>query len=480
MIKTPRKSYLGSESDSDMESISDDSEFKNQRDNNKFDFDINNYTIQELQRFLGLYDNFTFNDIMEKHKNMIIIIENSDKYNTTYKKNISEFLENAKSVLIETIVKTSQQEEDLIDDSYELLNTPDKNKIVNQTSNTYSGGRYTMNKETISINEIINKDKYLNPVETYNTNIMRSELNNLKRKTIFTTIMLNSLYRQDYDKTISTDFTIFLPYYFKNVFSIRLSSIQLPNVIYCISKFNKNNSFYIEEDNTALGGWVVLPDGNYTPDRFACVLEELINHTLDTDKRFKVFIDPITFKLTIKNVKNTFFMDFLRGFDTRYNIETVFDVNTEYKTIHCMDVDVTELYKRLGWIMGFRESVYVNQKSYTTEGIYNGNFTNYLYFTMNDYNKSQSQNIVGMFSKSIIIDNILAMIPLNQNTTYPTTNFSYCFNNGSDYIEKKREYFGPVNIQKLKFQLLNQFGELLFLNNMDFSFSLELELAYDW
>jgi len=73
MIKTPRKSYLGSESDSDMESISDDSEFKNQRDNNKFDFDINNYTIQELQRFLGLYDNFTFNDIMEKHKNMIII-----------------------------------------------------------------------------------------------------------------------------------------------------------------------------------------------------------------------------------------------------------------------------------------------------------------------------------------------------------------------------------------------------------------------
>jgi hypothetical protein len=479
MIKTPRKSYLvsQSENESDYESNSDLNE---QNNNSSFDFDINNYTIQELQKFLGLYDNFTYNDIMEKHKNMIIIIENSDKYNTTYKKNISEFLENAKSVLIETIVKTSQQEEDLIDDSYELLNTPDKNKIVNQTSNTYSGGRYTMNKETISINEIINKDKYLNPVETYNTNIMRSELNNLKRKTIFTTIMLNSLYRQDYDKTISTDFTIFLPYYFKNVFSIRLSSIQLPNVIYCISKFNKNNSFYIEEDNTALGGWVVLPDGNYTPDRFACVLEELINHTLHTDKRFKVFIDPITFKLTIRNVKNTFFMDFLRGFDTRYNIETIFDVNTEYKTIRCMDVDVTELYKRLGWIMGFRESVYVNQKSYTTEGIYNGNFTNYLYFTMNDYNKSQSQNIVGMFSKSIIIDNILAMIPLNQNTTYPTTNFSYCFNNGSDYIEKKREYFGPVNIQKLKFQLLNQFGELLFLNNMDFSFSLELELAYDW
>ena len=67
---------------------------------------------------------------------MNIIIANSDKYNPTYKKNISEFIENAKTILIETIVKTSQQEDDFIDDSYELLNTPDKNKIVNQTSNT--------------------------------------------------------------------------------------------------------------------------------------------------------------------------------------------------------------------------------------------------------------------------------------------------------------------------------------------------------
>lgn len=468
-------SYLASESESETDTDTD-----NNNNNNNFDFDINNYTIKELQNFLGLYDKFTYNDIMEKHKNMNLIIEKSQRYNLNYKKNISEFLEKAKTILIETIVKTSQQEEDFIDDSFELLNTNNKDKIVNQTSTTYSGGRYTMDKETISINEIIKKDKYLNPMETFNTNIMRSELNNIKRKTVFTTIMLNSLYRQDYDKTISTDFTIFLPYYFKNVFSIRLSSIQLPNVIYCISKYNKNNSFYIEEDNTALGGWVVMPDGNYMPDIFCSTLENLINITLGTGNRFTVSIDQVTYKLTISNIKNTFWIDFLKGYDTRFKTETIFDLNSEYKTIRCMEVDVTELYKRFGWLMGFRQAVYVNSKSYTTEGMYNGNFTNYLYFTMNDFNKSQAQNIVGMFSKSIIIDNILAMIPLNQNTSYPTTNFSFCFNNGSDYIEKKRDYFGPVNIQKLKFQLLNQYGELLFLNNMDFSFSLELEVAYDW
>jgi hypothetical protein len=72
------------------------------------------------------------------------------------------------------------------------------------------------------------------------------------------------------------------------------------------------------------------------------------------------------------------------------------------------------------------------------------------------------------------------MIPLSQSIDNPNVNYNICFNNGSDYIEKKREYFGPVNIQKLKCQLLNQYGETINLNNMDFSFSLEFESAYDW
>ena len=66
------------------------------------------------------------------------------------------------------------------------------------------------------------------------------------------------------------------------------------------------------------------------------------------------------------------------------------------------------------------------------------------------------------------------MIPLNSNS------FQTCFDNGADFIEKNRNYFGPVNIQRLKIQLLNQYGEILDLNNMDFSFSLEFEIGYDW
>jgi hypothetical protein len=112
--------------------------------------------------------------------------------------------------------------------------------------------------------------------------------------------------------------------------------------------------------------------------------------------------------------------------------------------------------------------------SFTTEAVYNSSPYDYIYFTLNDYNMSQSQNIFGMFSKSILGDNILAVIPVTSNS------FNICFDNGINLIEKKREYYGPVNIQRLKIQLLNQYGEVLNLNNMDFSFSLELEIGYDW
>ena len=144
----------------------------------------------------------------------------------------------------------------------------------------------------------------------------------------------------------------------------------------------------------------------------------------------------------------------------------------EYRQVN--SVAITEAYKKLGWIIGYRKTEYNNEMSYTTEGIYNGASSEYIYFTLNDFNKSQSQNIIGMFSRSIFGDNILAMIPMTSDS------FSVCFDNGADFIEKKREYFGPVNIQRLKIQLLDQYGEVIDFNNMDFSFSLELEVGYDW
>ena len=44
---------------------------------------------------------------------------------------------------------------------------------------------------------------------------------------------------------------------------------------------------------------------------------------------------------------------------------------------------------------------------------------------------------------------------------------------------KIRIYNGPVTLKKLHIKILDKFGNVVDLNNMDFSFTLELEILYE-
>ena len=68
--------------------------------------------------------------------------------------------------------------------------------------------------------------------------------------------------------------------------------------------------------------------------------------------------------------------------------------------------------------------------------------------------------------------NILARIVLNGG------NFVVVQNNLSDGVLKKREYLGPVRIEKIQVRLLNKFGEVVDLTHNDFSFSLHFTRIY--
>ena len=47
-------------------------------------------------------------------------------------------------------------------------------------------------------------------------------------------------------------------------------------------------------------------------------------------------------------------------------------------------------------------------------------------------------------------------------------------------ITTPRQYFGPVDIQKLQIQLLDEYGRILNLNNMDYSFCLTFQTKCLW
>jgi hypothetical protein len=440
--------------------------------NTEFDFDINNYRITDIEKFLGLNQDYTFNDVLQKKESMVNIIIDGKKYDDKYKTKLINFMDEVVIKIAKEIKKTTQQNNDFIEDYDKLLIERDEGNVVNQTSTTNAGNNFVMNKNTVELNDVLGKSNRLNPIETYQTNISRSNLNILKRKTFNQTVMLNTLFREDYVTTSSTDFNIVLPYYFKNVLSLRLSSLQLPNVMYNISSANGNNNFYIEVDGGP-SGTVTMPDGNYDISNFISVLETQINTQLSTTN-FSVTYDQYTHKITISFNNPPINSNFTMTFYTPVpkNNKYIITPDNDYRKNDC--VDISQIYKNFGWFMGYRKPEYSSSNTFTTEAVYNSSPYDYIYFTLNDYNMSQSQNIFGMFSKSILGDNILAVIPVTSNS------FNICFDNGINLLEKKREYYGPVNIQRLKIQLLNQYGEILNLNNMDFSFSLEFEIGYDW
>lgn len=431
-----------------------------------FDFDLNNYSIPDIESFFGLQSDYSLSEVLGRKRIMADIIGNCEDYGDKQKENLILFVNAANRRLIDFINSQSKQG---LDDNDATLKP-----IVNQTDTVYSG--FVQEKQTTSLNNgatTIKPTEYLNPIETFPTNISRGVLNNLKRKTIQQTIILNSLYREDYLTTSASDFSLILPNPFKNVLSVCLSSIQLPfQTIHRISAQLQNNSVYIYEIGTNIEGTVVLSDGNYNADAFVDLLQTSINNQLGTDARFVVVYNENTGRITVSNKTYRFDMRFLTDdFIANTSKNKYQQVSyTEPKHVKC--APVTEVYKRLGWIMGFRMAEYRDADSYTTEGLYNGASPDYVYFILNDFNNSQSQNIIGMFSKSVIGNNILAMIPIAS----PSVNLSNC----CDLIQKKREYFGPVNIKRIKIQLLNQYGDIINLNNMDFSFSLDLEVGYDW
>ncbi len=57
--------------------------------------------------------------------------------------------------------------------------------------------------------------------------------------------------------------------------------------------------------------------------------------------------------------------------------------------------------------------------------------------------------------------------------------FNILQQNNLNIVTTPREYFGPVNLYAMNIQLLDEYGRIVDLSNMDFSFCLNLSVVYD-
>jgi hypothetical protein len=374
-------------------------------------------------------------------QNIIKNIENFEVINDFYNK--IRNIKNLESKKAEDIISYLK---DLKDDSYvnsyvNILPSPQK------LASTDNRSLYNNIKTNIVAN-------------SYNNNVIPGEINTFKRITKVVNLNINSCFRSNYFQSNSSDFQYVIPSEIKNVVSMRLLSLEFPNSWYLISKSNKNDFFeinitMISEKNIENETHIIkIPEGNYTE----ITLENFLNNTYFYKSKNTNLLKYISFSIDLYSKKTTFTI-----LNKHINISLQFSPEQNDNPL------IT-----FGWLCGFRMTNYLNVVNcITSEGIFDNGSENYIYVIVNDYQyNTNNTNIIG-FDGSVLNENVIAKL------VYQNNNYSYILINDNNPLTQVREYNGPVNISKLNIKLLDKFGRVINLNNMDIGLTIQYNTLYE-
>jgi len=284
-------------------------------------------------------------------------------------------------------------------------------------------------------------------------------VNEMNRTVIQQIVHFNSKFRDNYYTTSSSNFKYNFPLPINNVISLRLRSIDIPNTWYTFSDRIGNNKFIIE---TKMGNLesifeIIIPNGNYN----ARQLMEYINNTylylseIDNELKYlKMVISETSLKTTFEVIK-------------RPRIKFTYSLKFALPGVK------TIMYTT-GWLLGFRMGQYLNlEQDLESEGLFDAGGDRYLYICLEDFNKNHADNNIIFLDNTFIDKNIIGKMYLHNGKF----NININDNDGSANL-KKREFHGPVDIKTIHLKLLDEYGNNVYLNNMDFSFSIEFEIVY--
>ena len=290
-------------------------------------------------------------------------------------------------------------------------------------------------------------------------------INPLNKRILRQNINIDTRFRDNYYSTQAANFHLDLPLRITQVVSLQLSALELPTTFYSISGVFGNNFFVLNIDSLNVPLIVTIPDGNY--DYLS--LQKYINNFLQ-NQTVDVLYKDIEF-IADNSISGTGSGKMVVGIKAGSTI-TKYSINFQTDRFENEDRQ-TPLPLKCGWLMGFREGYYENNVSYISEGIIDLVGTKYIYLVVDDFNNSVNDGFYGAFTTSILNKNILARISLQGSV------FSVLSQSNFLLTTTPRQYFGPVDIQKLQIQLLDEYGRILNLNNMDYSFCLTFQTIYD-
>jgi len=433
------------------------------------DLDINNYTILDLEKFFQLKpkSKYTATDIEEKEYQIREQLLKSGHINKRFKTDLIEFLTKAKQwlVLVKCEKTTRETQPTSIPKKYKLdtLDTPISKEPTSRTD------------------ELITRPErqfiYSNPSEFF-----PGTLNPLNTRVITKTLNIDTRFRDNLYTSQSSDFNMNIPNKLNKVVSMQLSSIELPIVFYNISESFGNNYFYINANYNSFDfvksgvteeKFIIIPDGNYNARGLINTINNLLSpldlsgnllNPLDIFSYIELALDidahnSGTGKVTIRLAES----------------HAIFfnSINLDFTKNRNGTSDTTFLFSKIGWNLGFIKPKYEGAKSYIADTIFEMSTIRYIYLAVDDFNNNANNQFISIFNKSILNPNILARISIKD------AFFGSVQENNFTIITEPRQYFGPVDIQRLRIQIYDEYGRILNMNNSNYSFCLDFKMMYD-
>jgi hypothetical protein len=488
-----------------------------------FDLNIHNYNFNELLNLFKIHDIGSDDKKYYKYK----MDEKLAGIKEKFPKEIYNFFYKSKMIILSifnllhnNIIKNNNNEIEgyvnylknmknldiYIDKEDELYNkivtdNQYKIKIVDTDKNSVSNSVFSLNLNTPYNNtdsgrvdpSLNNKNNTNFIVNSQINEISPGDLNSVKRITQLFNLNLNSCFRNNYYQSNPCDFLYMIPTEIKNVTAMRLLSIEIPNSWYLFSNLKKNNVFEIvfnvpanfnnngTNTNTTCGYVIEIPEGNYDTD----TLQEFLNSTYfyeapSSSEYKKTYLKYIKFSINKYNLKSTFELINLptsssSSSSTDNDDDDICNEKDRLRFSLKFSQGINQnIMNTFGWIIGFRSGNYINiDESITSEGLFDAGGDRYIYVCINDFQYNNNPLNMVCFDKSVFNEDVIAKIPMVNGK------LSLIINDNNNALAKVRRYNGPVNLSRLQIKIVDHFGTIIDLNNMDFSMTLELQLLYE-
>jgi len=328
-------------------------------------------------------------------------------------------------------------------------------------------------------------------------------MTNVQKETKRKYLNIDTRFRDDYNDSSNSshiEHIITLPQSVTDVKSIMICNAEVPITYYNISASLGNNAFGVSFP-TATGQpvnsigqpttsgvvldkiyTIILNDGNYDiTGLIAAINTKLANNSPNLSSEI-VYTAPNVIDTGVTITSTNLACSFstfksVSGFaKIHFDIKGNLDCNWRPSTTSTND---KFNYKtKLGYLLGYKNLTFLQFKTkdqlIKSDAGIDMNGPRYLYITVDEFSKGNQNSFISPLSNSIINKNILSRV--NYDTrAHP---FGYILSASiitGTLLSDRRSYTGKIDLQKLKVQLVNEYGIPVNLNGMDFSFCLEIE-----